>query len=73
MLFFSILYSSKNPENKIYHIFHKKKKDAVQLFSNMNNNVSWSANVHIRRISEGSCDTADWSNDAENAALKTDF
>jgi len=26
---------------------------------------------HIRVISEGSCDTADWSNDAENAALTT--
>ncbi len=25
--------------------------------------------VHIRMISEGSCDTEDWSNDAENSAL----
>jgi len=25
MLFFSTFYSSKNPENKIYHIFHKKR------------------------------------------------
>jgi len=24
---------------------------------------------HIRVISEGSCDTEDWSNDAENSAL----
>ncbi len=32
-------------------------------------NVSWSANQHIRMISEGSCDTEDWSNDAENSAL----
>ncbi len=24
---------------------------------------------HIRMISEGSCDTKDWSNDAENSAL----
>ncbi len=24
---------------------------------------------HIRMISEGSCDTEDWSNDAENSAL----
>ncbi len=31
--------------------------------------VSWSANQHIRMISEGSCDTEDWSNDAENSAL----
>ncbi len=26
---------------------------------------------HIRMISEGSCDTEDWSNDAENSALIT--
>jgi len=25
------------------------------------------ANPHIRVISEGSCDTEDWSNDAENS------
>ncbi len=28
-------------------------------------------NRHIRIISEGSCDTEDWSNDAENSALIT--
>ncbi len=27
------------------------------------------ANQNIRMISEGSCDTEDWSNDAENSAL----
>jgi len=31
-------------------------------------NVSRASNHH-RVISEGSCDTVDWSNDAENAAL----
>ncbi len=35
----------------------------------------WSAtliiNQHFRMISEGSCDTEDWSNDAENSALIT--
>jgi len=25
--------------------------------------------LHIRMTSEGSCDTEDWSNDAENSAL----
>ncbi len=25
--------------------------------------------LHIRMISEGSCDTEDWSNDVENSAL----
>ncbi len=34
-------------------------------------NVSWAANQHIIMISEGSCDTEDWSNDAENSALIT--
>ncbi len=29
----------------------------------------WAANQHISMISEGSCDTEDWSNDAENSAL----
>ncbi len=28
---------------------------------------------HIRVISEGSCDTEDWSNDAENSALITEI
>ncbi len=32
-------------------------------------NVSWAANQHIKMISEGSCDTEDWRNDAENVAL----
>ncbi len=36
-----------------------------------NKNVSWAANQHIRMISEGSCDTEDRSNDAENSALIT--
>ncbi len=31
-------------------------------------NVSWAENQHIWMISEGSCDTQDWSNDAENLA-----
>ncbi len=32
-------------------------------------NVSWAANKRIWMISEGSCDTEDWSIDAENSAL----
>ncbi len=35
---------------------------------NIDDNVSWAENQHIRMISEGSCDTEDWSNDAENSA-----
>ncbi len=30
---------------------------------------SWKENQHIIIISEGSCDTEDWSNDAENVVL----
>ncbi len=30
---------------------------------------SWAANQNITMISEGSCDTEDWSNDADNSAL----
>ncbi len=29
----------------------------------------WAANQHLRMISEGSCDTEDCSNDAENSDL----
>ncbi len=52
----------------MYDRFHKNKKQ--QLFSTLIiiRNVSWAANQHIRMISEGSCDTEDWSNDAENSA-----
>ncbi len=48
---------------KMYHGFHK----------NMKKHFSWAANQHIRMISEGSCDTEDWSNDAENSALITEI
>ncbi len=32
-------------------------------------NAFWAANQYIRMISEGSRDTEDWNNDAENSAL----
>jgi len=32
-------------------------------------NVLRAADHHIRMISEGSCDTKDWINDAENSTL----
>ncbi len=34
-------------------------------------NVSWATNRHFRMISEASCDSQDWSNDAEKSALIT--
>ncbi len=36
-------------------------------------NISGAANQHIRMISEGSCDTEDWSDDAGNSALITEI
>ncbi len=57
---FLTFYISKNTE-KISHI--PKKYEAAQRFPAL------IINQHIRMISEGSCDTEDWSNDAENSAL----
>ncbi len=42
---------------------------AEKCFLSRIRNVSCATNQHIRMISEGSCDTEDWSNDAENSAL----
>ncbi len=50
---------------KKYHGFHKNIKQ-----NNGFQHVSWAANQHIRMISEESCDTEDWSNDAENSAMQ---
>ncbi len=58
--------SIKNKKN--YYGFHKSITE--QLFSDLLMiiiiiiilNVSWAANQHITMISEGSCDTEDWSN-----------
>ncbi len=51
----------------IYWIYKKK---IQKILSNIDNNKKcfW-ANQHIRGISEGSCDTEAWRNDAENLAL----
>ncbi len=59
----SIYLHTEKKEN--YYAFHKNTKQ----HSTDNENVSWAANQHIRIISKGSCDTEDWSNDAENSAL----
>ncbi len=52
---------SKNPE----------KMHAAKLFSALiiKINISWAPNQYIRMISEGSCDTEDWSNNAEDSVL----
>jgi len=63
MLFFQTFNSSKNTRKKYFGSYKK--------YHNISN-VSWASNHHIIMISEGSsCDTEDWSNDAENAALIT--
>ncbi len=48
----------------MYHGFHKniKHQNGFELFDN-------NKECFISTISEGSCDTEDWSNDAENSAL----
>ncbi len=65
MLFFWTLYSSKNQRKK-YHMFQKTILSSTTVSTLI-------INQHIRMISEGSCDTEDWSNDAENSALITEI
>ncbi len=61
-----------NTDLSIHQKILKKMYSTVLNIDNNNNNknVSWTANQHIRMISEGSCD---WSNDAENLALITEI
>ncbi len=40
---------------------------------NIDNTFSWAAHQHIIMISEGSCDTEDWNNDAKNSDLITEI
>ncbi len=67
LLFFLTLFLLKNPEKSV---MFQQKYWAAHLFSTLIiiRHVSWAANQHIRMISEESCDTEDWSNDAENTA-----
>ncbi len=56
----------------IYQIFIKNAELLCSTAAfNMDNNKTclWAADQHIRMISEGSCDSEDWSNDAGNSAL----
>ncbi len=61
-----------NPEKKKKIQFSTQIWSKLKLFSTfiLIRNVSWAANQHLGVISEGSCDTEDWSNDAENSALQ---
>ncbi len=60
---------------KNIYIKCSQKCEAAQLLSAlvMVRNISGAANQHIRMISEGSCDTEDWSDDAGNSALITEI
>ncbi len=51
------------------HIFMRRDS---QYSTALQRNVSWMQNQHIRMISEASCDTEDWSNDAENSAFASE-
>ncbi len=70
-------HSHSDPDPNIWHrkytgIFKRFVQifqQSVQQFSALITNISWGANQHIIIISEKSCDTDDWSNDAENTAL----
>ncbi len=52
-------------------IFGSWNSTVLNMDNNNNKNVSWTANLHIRMISEEECYTEDWSNDVENSALNT--
>ncbi len=56
--------------SKIIEKIEKKILNGFKYWYN-NNKKYWAANQHIAMISEGPCDTEDWSNDAENLALIT--
>ncbi len=57
--------SSNNPD-----FLKSQKYKAAQLFNNDNNKKCFlSTKSAYQIISEGSCDSEDWSNDAENSAL----
>ncbi len=55
----------KNTENSVYIKNIKQQKHVFNIANNKN------FIQHIKMISEGSCDTEDWSNDTENSALIT--
>ncbi len=55
---------------KMHQGFHKN-MEQHNFFQHVIRNDFWAANRHIRMIYEGSRDTEDWSNNAENSALIT--
>ncbi len=63
-----MLFFINNPEKKV--MISTKILSRRTVFNiNDYKKVSWEVNQNIRMISGGSCDTEDWSNDADNSAL----
>ncbi len=58
-----------NPQKQFFHCFKKIWNHRTVFNIDYNKKKDWAANQHIRMFSEGSSDTEDWSNDAENTAL----
>ncbi len=54
----------KNTGKEYIRVSTKKKKTILILRINI-----WAANQYIRMISEGSCDTEDWSNDVHHITI----
>ncbi len=67
MLIFGAFYSLKNPDFFFLTVLN------IDDDNNNNNNKMFleQKNLHIRMISEGSCDIEHWSNDSGNVALIT--
>ncbi len=50
----------------------RKYSESIFFYIGIQKHISLFQNQHIRMICEGSCDTEDWSNDAENTALQSE-
>jgi len=66
---FYFLFITESEKKKIVITIYRKILSSISVININNNNNNIAANQHIRMISQGSCDTEDWSNDAENSVL----
>ncbi len=67
----SVLNAFKNPKNPKCITVSTKMFSSTTVFDMSKNKteIFLNTNQYVSMISEGSCDTDDWSNDAENSAL----
>jgi len=71
MLFYWTLVITKFLYHTYYHCLHRNiLHNRFPHYLIIRRNVSWAANQQITVISKGSCDTEDWSNDAERNKLQ---